>query len=629
MPIIAPAQAAAWLQLRIDHDDTAFRRRSGAGEALKRLREASEALVHRVGGDHVDLLLGRRIGGATLSAARDRYAVQAFVDGFYREHGALFSAAAPAAGALRVERVRPGSPTVAEVQQYVDAIPVADARWTLVFDRAGHLTQVTGAPFDPARLTAARRPPISAEEAVRLAKTAVSDDDVEATATLAIEGRTDRLVWTVELKGITRPSLFGAVEVDAHQRTVSVRKDRCEHGLIAIPVKHYSHPSGIKDSSASTITSDINVDSAVTTPPKPNLPSFEFFSLQRIGSGRARIWNASGDGSQPIFTRTISDQKSYFTKAPGSTSTKVFNEQQTYFWAQTLKTHVDEWGREPNAYGHHPVDASRAINVDIVVNGDANMEDDWSSDGSTGCMHGYFRSTAPRDWFSGHPSSSSTVPAVFLFNSAGNSASPQFFGPELSSSYSIVAHEVGHFISWQYGSWTGPSGTELARSLNEGHSMVLAALLGKQHFSALSYEESEYVTTGSKTAGEQWSHFVYGQTPLRYSAMDCVGDDAYYIAWPFVQAMWRLMNNKGPDGDPIWGSDAAAIANTADLFMYSLHTFTSDSTMTWDKLSLGLLARLYDRISDGTEQEPLANTYCDVYSVLSQHALLTRCLNSP
>ena len=111
--------------------------------------------------------------------------------------------------------MRPGSPTVAEVQQYVDDIPVADARWTLLFDRDGHLTQVTGAHFDPARLTAARRPPISAEEAVRLARTTCPDDDVEATPTLAIEGRTDRLVWTVELKGTKRPSLFGAVEVDA------------------------------------------------------------------------------------------------------------------------------------------------------------------------------------------------------------------------------------------------------------------------------------------------------------------------------------------------------------------------------------------------------------------------------
>ena len=257
------------------------------------------------------------------------------------------------------------------------------------------------------------------------------------------------------------------------------------------------------------------------------------------------------------------------------------------------------------------------------------MEDDWSSGGTGSVMHGYFRESAPRAWFSGHPSSAATVPAVFLFSSDGNRSSPQYIGPEPSPSYSIVAHEVGHFISWQYGGWSGPAGTKLASSLNEGHSMVLAALLGKQHFGALEYEESEYVTTGGKTDGRQWSHFVYGTTPLKYSAMDCVDDDPYYMAWPFVQALWRLMNNRGPGDDPIWGDDEAAIANTADLFMHSLHTFTADSTMTWDKLCLGLLARLYDRITDGTEQAPLDNTYCDVYSVFDQHDLLTRCRNSP
>jgi hypothetical protein len=614
-------QAAAWLQFRIHHDDTAFRRRRGADEALKRLRETSEALVYRVGGDRVDLLLGRRIGGATLASPEQ---AQALVDDFYTNHWALFAAAPFPAGALRVERVRH---RVAEVQQYVGDIPVADARWTLAFDGRGDLTRVMGAPFDPARLTAARRPGINSAEAIWLA---VGDrEDVDATATPAIEGRTDRLVWTVELVHRSRPSSFGAVEVDAHTRTVVARMDRCEHGVVAIPVRHYDHPGGIKDGSASTVTSSINVDSAVTDPPKPNLPSLEFFSLQRLGSGRSRIWNANGDGAAPLFTRTVSSQESYFTKTPGSTTTKVFNEQQTYFWAQTLKTHVDEWGREPNAYGHYPVDSARAINVEIVVNGDAGMEDDWSSDGTASVMHGYFRASTPRGWFSGHPSSAATVPAVFLFSSDGNRESPQYIGPDPSPSYSIVAHEVGHFISWQYGGWSGPAGTRLGSSLNEGHSMVLAALLGKQHFGALEYDESEYVSTGGRTDGRQWSHFVSGTTPLKYSAMDCVDDDQYYMAWPFVQAMWRLMNNRGPDDNPIWGDDDAAIANTADLFMHSLHTFTADGTMTWDKLCLGLLARLYDRIADGTEQAPLATTYCDVYSVFDEHALLTRCVNSP
>jgi hypothetical protein len=581
---ISPAQGAAWLQQRIDHDDTAFRRRAGAGEALKRLRAATVALVHRVGGDRVDLLLGRRIGGVAIQSPRDSASAQTFVDAFYREHWALFGSAPPADGAVRVQRFRPGSPTVAEVQQHIDGIPVADARWTLLFDRAGYLTQVTGA---PARITVSRRPAITAEEAVGLAlgHAGLTREEVDVTTSLVLEGRTDRLVWTVEFEGTRRAALFGAAEVDAHARTVVARHDRCEHGVVAIPVRHYSHPGGIKDSSGVTSTSSINVDSVEIDPPKPGLPSVELFSLQRLGSGRSRIWNANGDGSAPVFSRTISDQQGYFTKIPGATPTKVFNEQQTYVWAQTLKTDVDEWGREPNAYGHYPVDAARAINVEIVVNGDAGMEDDWSSDGNGSVMHGYFRSSTPRGWFSGHPSAAATVPAVFLFNSDGNSASPQLFGPERSSSYSIVAHEVGHFISWQYGGWSGASGTKLASSLNEGHSMVVASLLGKQEFSALEYDESEYVATGSKIDGAQWSHHVIGQPTLRHSAMDCVNDDAYYIAWPYVQAMWRLMNNVGPDGDPI--------------------------------------------IEDGTEQDPLPNTYCDVFSVFSQHALLTRCVNSP
>ena len=97
-------------------------------------------------------------------------------------------------------------------------------------------------------------------------------------------------------------------------------------------------------------------------------------------------------------------------------------------------------------------------------------------------MHGYFRQNTPRSWFVGHPGSAAIVPAVFFFNSPGNSGSPQFFGPDHSSSYSIIAHEVGHFISWQYGGWQGPADTELANSLNEGFSMVLPCLLGKHTF---------------------------------------------------------------------------------------------------------------------------------------------------
>jgi hypothetical protein len=246
-------------------------------------------------------------------------------------------------------------------------------------------------------------------------------------------------------------------------------------------------------------------------------------------------------------------------------------------------------------------------------------------------MHGYCNTNAERSWFLDHPGSGDTVPAVFFFNSAGNSTSPQFFGPEYSGSYAIIAHEVGHFVSWQYGGWSGPAETNLGRSLNEGHSMVLAALLGKQTWPAMDYTSSANVTTGARISGAQWAYHAIGSAALKYSTMDASTDDPYYMAWPFVQAMWQLMNNKDVSGARIWKTDAAAITNTADLIMYSLFNYTHDTTMTWDRLCLDLTVYIYDRITSGIEKEPLDGyqSYCAVYNVLADYALLTRCINSP
>ena len=51
--------------------------------------------------------------------------------------------------------------------------------------------------------------------------------------------------------------------------------------------------------------------------------------------------------------------------------------------------------------------------------------------------------------------------------------------------------------------------------------------------------------------------------------------------------------------------------------------------MNWDKLCLGLLTRLYDRVADGVEKDPLMFTYCVIDDVFAEHRLLTRCRNSP
>ena len=65
------------------------------------------------------------------------------------------------------------------------------------------------------------------------------------------------------------------------------------------------------------------------------------------------------------------------------------------------------------------------------------------------------------------------------------------------------------------------------------------------------------------------------------------------------------MNNRDTDGSPIWGT-RGGITNTADLFMYSLYCFTSDPTMTWDKLCLALLAHLYDANRRRAREGPAA-----------------------
>lgn len=633
--MITIQRAAAELQRITDRDEGELRRREGARPALDRLREASEALVYRIRGDHVDLLIGRKIGGVCLAPARDVAAVQAFVDRFYTEFGTVFSGSRLAENRLRVQRVRSAGTTLAELGQYVDGVPVVDACWTLIFDRQGYLTHVTGAPFDPARLTASVQPALDADRAIVLSleHDSLTPHDVAARAQLVIEGRRNRLLWVVDLKGRRRPADSCSVRVDGHSGRVVGRDDRRDHGVVSIPITHYSHPDGVYDSSGSVATHSINVDTVViAAPPKvPNPPPPEtLYSMQRIGSGRSRIWNAKrpgGASDPPAFQRTVSTDRNYFIKQPGaSTSYNIFNEQQTYFWAQTLKTAMDVWGREPNDYGHYPVDAARAVNVEIVVNGDASMEEPW---GGTSVYHGFFIDDVPGDWFGGDPDDER--PTVFLFNSAGNTNSPQFIGPEISSSYAIIAHEVGHFLSWQYGNFDGPSGTNLGRSLREGFSMVMSALLGKHHFgTALSYTESRNVTTGGDGL---WSYAVIGQPALKYSDLDCDednGDGAYYLARPFVLAMWRLMNNLDVDGNPIWGSADSALANTADLILYAMYNFTADSTMTWDKLCLALTARVYERVEQGLEKEPINgyDAYCAVVNVFTAHGLLHECRNS-
>lgn len=639
-------KSAEWFLAAMNVDETILKRRTGAFESLQKLKKESEALVYRIYDSYIDYLAGKKIGGFKITAESGTNEIQQIVHDFYQKHFLIFVSNEIKNENLKVEKVKFNGSTIVKVQQYLDGIMMVDKKWTIIFDKNGYLCCVTSKPADPKTITISRVPQIDQKKA--LENIIVADIPVFNGRTIQPEDRFDfklgflgnknQLIWFVEYRNSKKINLFRNYIVDAHKGSVTCINDMCSHGLKTIPVQHYSHPDGIKDSTHSFATSDINVD---TFELEIGSVKADVYTMQRLGSGRARIWNAKPVGSDPtpLFSRSISFLEDYFTKGPLDTDDHVFNEQQTYYWAQVLKTKVDEWGREINDYGHYPVDDGRDVNVEIVVNGSAEMEIYWDSNSDTGpvtnpdgvCMHGYCNTMAERSWFLDYPGTGSTVPAVFFFNSMGNQNSPQFFGKEYSGSYSIIAHEIGHFISWQYGGWSGPLG-ELGGSLNEGHSMVIAALLGKQNWSSLDYSKSDYVTTGGgDISGSQWSYHPIGSAALKYSSMDAINSNRYYIAMPFVQAMWQLMNNKDVNGDKIWKTPEAAISNTADLFMYSLYHFTYDNEMTWDKLCYGLMHYMYDRITDRKEKEPLEgyDSWCAVYKVFADYDLFSKCINSP
>lgn len=639
------AKSAQWFLDVMNTDENKLKARDGAFEALQKLKKESVAVVYRIRGDSIDYLAGIQIGGFKINPRSSRRAMLQVIRKFYRSYFRLFVSSKVKYRDLKIEKVKSGGRTVVKIQQYVNGIRLLDKRWTIVFDKKGYLSRVSARPVDPSTITVSLKPKIKEKSALKKImeadelifperKTRKEDKfDIE----LCLLGKENQLIWSVDYRNSGKINVFRRYIIDAHRGQVTRIQDMCSHGLKSIPVRHYSHPNGVKDSSASIKNSNINVD---TLELKIGSATADVFTMQRLGSGRARVWNAkpAGTDTTPLFSRSISFLDDYFTKDPGTTDDNVFNEQQTYYWAQVLKTKVDEWGREKNDYGHYPVDADRALNVEIVVNGDSAMEVYWDSNAMTDpvsnpsgvCMHGYCNTRAEKSWFLDHPGAGDTVPAVFLFNSAGNSASPQLVGPEYSGSYSIIAHEVGHFISWQYGGWRGPVGTNFGSSLNEGHSMVMAALMGKQRWPSMDYTDSDYVTTGSPTSGFQWSYHPIGSATLKYTSMDAQNPNTYYTAWPFVQAMWQLMNNKDMNGSKIWKTDDAAISNTADLFMYSLYTYTEDSTMTWDKLVFDLLIYMHERIVHGLEKKPLKgfDSWCAAYNVFKDFDLLSKCVNS-
>ncbi|MFO7567419.1 MAG: hypothetical protein R6X02_32550 [Enhygromyxa sp.] len=623
--------------------------------AASRLAEASAGLHLRTHGERVVQAFGSPIAGVVLDDPRDPLEAEAAARVLLREHADLFELAPEQlrGEALELARVRAAGPLRLDFRQRHAGLLVIDGDFALGFDDRGRLTRLVGAPWGIASMPSETRPSLAPEQVAELAIelagrrfTGADERATEAEPELVIRAADRRLVWQVRLRPLAPMGIDASLLIDAHDGELLELDDQVEHGTQYLNVRHYTHAGGEDDSPALS-TGSINTDIYAQFY-LPGVGSFCRFGLQRLGQGRARLWNAKQTPASgtPSFAQVLSP--SYYlcgttpaifeySNDPVTDPDWTFNAQTTYWFAQHLKTNIDNWGRYPNSYGHYPIDnASRRVNVEIVVNAHGDSEGYWcagnvkaSGDPALGAvMHGCFRSSTSTGWFDNHPlGSSSTAPTVFFYNHSNNANSPQYHGPEVSPDYGIIVHEVGHYVSWTYGGWKG-AGSKMASSLNEGMSMVLPGLYAKQRWGAsVGYGEAEDVQTGGRFGGVQWSQHDAGTAPERYSDLSCT-IDPYKRAWPFVQAMWHLAQNRNEAGVGIWTNDSHAVENTADLIMWAMYNDTNNSSMTWDMLVWDLIYYQIDRYDAGTEKsgQPSYGSMWSALGVYIEHGLTSACI---
>lgn len=623
---------------------------------LERLAAKTPDLISRIDGTRVKLLAGIGLGGVRLrdddATDQPRIAVARFL----RENRELYSLDERQARDLENSLVRRDWRGTdfrrLSLEQRHWELPVIDARFSALFDEEGRLLWLRGAPFPEAHLPRDVVPKISQNEAEKRAMDAAlaavrkesmatkestvqreyRAEELQADAKLVVSGVRKALLWQVHVLHSRGLAVDRTVLLDARDGSVLEVHNNI-YGAEMVGVRYLRHANGEKDDSPGstnplTSTTDININ-------PDDLEDYDdvcLVRLQRLGSGRARMWNArltGGPTTDPMFGGTmtvgpcdnLSDIDLYEQEPEDGTgidSTYRFNEQHTYLWAQRLKTQMDNWGRNTGGeYGHYPEDSDREVNVEIVVNGDGTQESDWCG----GVMHGCFSSRKPDDWFEGV----ADPRAVFFFNSSDNSGSPQFVGEEFTGSYSIIGHEVGHFLSWSYGSWDGDS-SNMSGSLNEGFSMAIPAMWGKVRWgTSLSYTESDNVTTGSKISGNQWSHHS-GGTGSDYSSFDCETTNRYQLAWPWVEAMWELANNQNAaTSQSIWSSSSAAVDNTADFMIAMMYYLGGDSDLNWDEVVVTMVTWQYLRIIFGLEKGVTSNSFSRTIDVLDHHGLFDSC----
>ncbi len=606
-------------------------------EGLKALTVNSGPFVYKSRNGFVDFLAGYRIGNIKVKNVKQEKSFYDAVNEFFKTYHLLFG-------------LKPEFPELAgefpvqgkgyykiKFSQRIENVAVKDSLFTIFFDTEGYIFQVTGRPFSTEELKIDTNPGLTKEGAENIAKenirkefesgnTKLALSQFQFSSRLVVSGRLKCLMWEI-MADSDKYLYLKRFRINAKTGNIIQIDNLVFDSTRSIPLRKYSHANGILDTEEHEVI-QINVD-AEERRRWFGLKQYRY-ALQRLGSGRARIWNANHNNGEPPYPRTWtaweyswrSIARNYFQIIPGESVNRIFNEQQTYYYAQLLKTYIDEWGRRPNDLSYYPVEADRQINVEIIVN---------TMLPSRNVMHGCFKNNLNASEFDCYPGDRATVPTVFFYNTPSRSTSPQFIGPEQSGSYSIIVHEIMHWLSWQYGSWNSPTGTKDAASFSEGYSMVAPCLLGKRKWPELAYDQSENVTTGSFAgpSATQWKHHSDTNPAFRYAEMDCraeVGDNHYFIAWPFVQAMWKLMNNQSNEtGNPLFADHDSAVKSVADWFMFPLFNYTNDETMTWDKLITGLSEYIVQRASEDCDWGfiSFAESLLKIYSVFSSHGLFS------
>jgi hypothetical protein len=623
---------------------------------LRELEGGSDTIFIRETDGRIRSIWDQKLGGVELSRAGDREEADHEVRRFLAEHAELFGVEPEPGRGLELNESRGETNLRLSYRQRHHDLRVVDSNFAAFFDETGGFNGLSGAPWPESLFPDDVSTRISESEAVSNAIHKVRStlqgsyltDALKGYPELVISGARGSVLWKVLIVHQTNMGAKRELLIDAQTGEVVEDVNLIATGVKKLSVLCLAHKGGKLDDSTTGNPSTELHDIHVNLEPFGN-GTYCLVRLQRLGTGGgARMWNArlsGGTDSAPVFGAAMAlapcndlSQIVYFQQEPQSGIVEDysfrFNEQNTFVWAQKFKTQIDEWGRKganKNGY-HYPVDAGRDVNLEIVVNGAARQEVDWylSDQNWKGekpnTMHGFFRSRddgVPSSWFPGV----SNPCVVFFFNSQGNQNSPQFIGDEFTASYAIIAHEIGHFISWTYGDWFGAS-KNMRISLQEGISMAFPAIWGKSRWpKSLGYTDSGEVTTGSFVEGTQWKYHP-PEYPRRYDLYDCEKQNPYKLAWPFVQAIWELANNVNKlNEQPIWDDDEAAVDNTADLVMNLLHTRAGVSGRTWTDLACGMLVHQYFRHKSGRELAPLSNmkSILRVIDVLDHHGLFDGC----